>query len=320
MSDETPIPTGAQLLAEYKRRNRIGKRNPRKRNDPKYCREKDLAEEYGLTFNQVHGLIWRAKQAKKLGKPDNTGLFFKRIPAAPYLTGDWMICGDVHAPTTDYALCQNMSQLARKLGIKNLLIAGDLLNLDAFSKHPPVSDRAYTVKREEHAAAILLMEWFEHFDRIVWTSGNHERRLSTKANGFMNIHELAAVILQNDPRLEVSERTFSLIDTGDPNVGLYRVTHPKNYSRLRLSVANRLALKFNQNIVVFHGHHLSKGYSDNGKVIADGGGLFDPEQLEYVQLNDTTAPLMRKGFCALRGSELTVYGEYPFTDWERVLR
>ena len=59
----------------------------------------------------------------------------------PVFTGalelDWercIVCGDVHLPTTDFALAETMIQIAKRRGITRLIIGGDLINADAYSK------------------------------------------------------------------------------------------------------------------------------------------------------------------------------------------
>jgi hypothetical protein len=231
------------------------------------------------------------------------------------LTGDWMIIGDVHAPTTDFEFAMRVIDVGERLGIKRLLIGGDMLNQDVFSVHPKSSE-AIPWETEAAAARALITCWLDYFEEIVWTSGNHERRFEKWVWGAMNIQDLKQIIYP-DSRITVSRFGYCTIDT--PR-GPWRVTHPKNYSRIPLRTVNALSAKHNCHIWGFHEHHLGITWNSAGRhLVVNGGGLFDPDMLEYVVLDDSTMPRMAKGFGALLDGFPYLYGDEPFTNWDRVL-
>lgn len=278
-----------------------------------------LSEITGLTRSAVAGRIWRhnrqvQRSIKSIAPRD---LYNNPLPPMLHLDGDWMLTGDVHTPTMDYDMVGLVGAVAEKHGVKNLLVAGDLLNNDVFSVHPKI-DEGIPWEREKVAARELLREWAGQFDRIVWSSGNHERRLSRKTWGALRMVDLRDIVAAPFiDRIEFTERGYVIIDT--PN-GEWRITHPRNYSQIPLRTANRLAMKWGQHVVTFHEHHLGMGWCDNGRnIIANAGGLHDKEQLSYVRMDDTTMPEMNAGFGMLKDGYLSLYGESPFTNWEEVL-
>jgi hypothetical protein len=232
------------------------------------------------------------------------------------LTGNWLIFGDVHAPTTDLDMVNLALAVADYRGIKNLLIAGDLLNNDVFSTHPK-SGEDVPWQKEKIAARQLLEDWMQFFDRIVWTAGNHERRLSRATWGQFGMTDLRDMIIGHRSKVEPSRYGYCTIDSP---TGTWRVTHPKTYSKVPLKTANLLAMKHQQHVITFHEHHFGKTWSDNGLyVIANGGGLFNWEAMDYVMLDDSTAVRMNKGFCVLEAGYLDLYGQEPFTNWQTIL-
>lgn len=270
----------------------------------------------GLTMGQVGGRIWRHEQMLKGGKPDDRRLFTFDKDKPLTLDGDWMIIGDVHAPTTDYDFAQLVGLVAQKLGITRLLIAGDILNNDIFSTHPK-EDEPVPWQREKAAARQLIQEWLEVFDTVVWSAGNHERRLSKQTWGALGMEDMRQLIADNDSRVQTTRYGYVTIRTP---MGDWRITHPKRYGTRPLAVANKIAMHYGVHVWSFHEHHFGVTWSDNGKhLLVNGGGLFEPENLDYVVLDDTAMPSMVKGFGALVGGYPTLYGPEPYTNWTTLL-
>ncbi len=278
---------------------------------------REICEMTGLTMGQVGGRIWRHEQRlqHQNAPPEKPDLFRSRLGAPLELDGDWVIVGDVQIPTTDYDFSMLPAIIGERLGVGNLLIAGDLINQDVFSSYAAEYPVA-TWEEERRAAQHLMSIWALAFERIVWLAGNHERRAARSTGGEYQMEELQAQVC-NGNTVEVSRWGWCTIDSP---TGVWRVTHPKRYSRIPLRLANSLALKYGQHIISMHEHHLGATWSDDGKhVIANGGGLFDEGKMGYVVLDDTNSPRMAKGFTSLVGGYLTVYGEAPYTNWDALL-
>ena len=237
-----------------------------------------------------------------IGKP----LSFGRIDA--------VICGDVQLPTTSLEWCTRVSQVGEALGIKRLIIAGDLFNLDAFSQYAPIYSQP-SWAAEKAAARDLIAMWLLSFDHIYLFAGNHEHRLSKATGGAMGIHDLADMLRAPDDRLTVSHHGHCTIDS---HRGVWRVTHGRNYSINQLTVAAYMADNEGQHIIHHHQHHCARGWSRSGRYEAiDNGGLFDQSMMGYATIEDSKSPKMQQGFCVLRGGYVTQYSNA--TNWETVL-
>jgi len=222
-----------------------------------------------------------------------------RIPVfdgEPHLTGDWVICGDVHLPTTDYTLAEQMLNMARTLELKRLLIVGDLLNFDAFSAYehlvPPLP-----LEAEVQVAVRFMAQLAERFDEILLVLGNHEHRLLKRTNGNISATMLNHILNASAGKLRVSPYAYAVIESGGQT---WRATHQRNYSRITGRVADQLAQKYQCNIISFHQHHVGVLRDTwNNYTIIDGGGLHDDTKMAYVKLVDSTLPSMARGFVLL---------------------
>ena len=98
---------------------------------------------------------------------------------APWeLTGDWVIVGDVHTPTTEFDFAMLAAVVGRKMlkRPRRLLIAGDLFNMDSFSTYTSIVNPP-TWAQERAATKELLKAWLDTFDEVRMILGNHDRRL-----------------------------------------------------------------------------------------------------------------------------------------------
>ncbi|RMD64499.1 hypothetical protein D6833_04345, partial [Candidatus Parcubacteria bacterium] len=217
----------------------------------------EIGKLFNLTRGQVAGRIHRYK--RQAGKQDTRELFEVIDFGQPLsLSGDWLIVGDVHVPATDYDFAGLVTLVAlheMEEGQRNLLVAGDMLNADSFSRYeqfvtPP------TFSQELKAARALISEWLEVFDRVVFLIGNHERRFIKKLEGALETTDFYAMLTGN-PKATFSAFGWCVIDTP---TGRWRVTHPRNYSVNQLRVASDLAIKFQQHIIAHHEHHFGIGW------------------------------------------------------------
>jgi len=231
-------------------------------------------------------------------------------------TGNAVIVGDVHVPYTDYDLAGMVSLVGRVKSIKTLIIAGDLFDLDVFSTWSPITLEA-TWADERRAAQALISEWLQTFEEIFIVTGNHDRRIQRKLDGQFGAEDFLNILgFGHEPRVQWSNWGHLVMDTPQ---GEWRITHGKQYSINQLVVADQMALKFDQNIMSHHEHHLAMGFDRYKRhAIVNNGCLVDPEKLAYVQLDDTKMANMQKGFATLINGYPQIYGE-KITDWESLL-
>ena len=231
----------------------------------------------------------------------------------PRLTGDWVICGDVHLPTTDFALAERMLETARELDMRRLLIVGDLCNFEAFSKYehlvPPPA-----FETEIRVAVRLMARLAQHFEEILLVLGNHEHRLLRRSNGNINATMLGHILNAAGGKLRVSPYSHAVIESGGQK---WRATHQRNYSRVKGRLADQLAQKYQANILSFHQHHVSVQRDTwNRYTVIDAGGLYDDSKMGYVKLVDSNMPVMARGFVLLVGGVGHLFTPYmSMTAW-----
>lgn len=231
------------------------------------------------------------------------------------LEGDFMVINDVHIPATNWAFADRMLAVAAEYlpRPRRLIICGDLINADALSRWDdlvlctPLAD-------ELDYARQFLSHLAGTFDEIFVTRGNHENRLLTSMQGQLHAPQFWRMFTDNR-RIHFSMYAYLEVESG----GLrWRITHQRNYSKIPLSVARRLAEKHRTNIICTHQHHSAQGRDpSNTFALIDSGGLHDSELMAYVQLDDSVAPRMANGFVLLKGGIGTLFtpDEYAMTDW-----
>jgi len=267
----------------------------------------------GLTYDQWWGRVWRWQQAEKGKVAPKPELYPFFIETEQVFEGDWMIVSDVHAPCTDYDMAQMVSVIAEKHLPKcqGLIVAGDMLNADAYSKYANLI-RLPSWQTEIESAKHLFTEWLEIFPRIVWLLGNHEHRKLAADNGQTTVQQLLDMVCQ-DPRVTISTLDRCYIETGN---GKWLIAHGRNYSQSQLTNAAKYAEKYQCNVIAGHEHHLAVGQDLYKRyIVVNNGGLFDPRKLAYVQLNTSTSAEMAPGFTMLRGGYPYVFGRDHVTDW-----
>ena len=264
-----------------------------------------------LGYDQYHGRVWRARQKWA----DQSHLFQHALGAELRLSGDWIVLGDVQLPTTDYDFAALPAAIARRYlkRPRQLLIVGDLMNMDSFSAYENEIGLP-GFRHEVEAARALIGEWYRVFDRIVWLAGNHERRISKRSAGAILMGDLALLIHAN---IETSNYDRAVIES---ETGEWYAVHGSEYSVNQLTVADALAAKYRRHIISFHEHHCAIGFSRFGQdVIINGGGLFNQWHMAYVMLNTSKKPNMKPGFVLLKGGYPYLLSREPMTNWDEWL-
>jgi hypothetical protein len=223
------------------------------------------------------------------------------------------VCADIHAPYHSELWVYRFLEVCRRKKIKTCVIGGDLFQFDEFSKHKSNNPKA-SFKKSMLSFKALMTAFMEVFDEIYISKGNHDDWLDIYTEGkitFDNFTEIMGefndefkrkVIVSAYPYVEINNR--------------WRITHSKNYSIIKGSVANKLSTKYDKHICNAHGHFLSFGYSVNGKhYVIDLGGLFDRERMYYVMFSDTTHPVWNNGFMTIEDNYPTIYGNH--TNWKK---
>lgn len=216
----------------------------------------------------------------------------------------WAIYGDDHGAHVDFALFGRMCDEARRLGITQLLNGGDKWHADSFSKHakimPPVPfSTEKKVQRRLRAVAEAT------FKAEYILSGNHDKWIPKQMDGRLDPSDLEETFLGwlGANGCDVHWSVYGYCTIKIPTLGIVRVTHPRNYSRISANVAGKLAEKYGTHVLTFHEHgfgaklvHTTKG--DKWGIAV--GCMADPRGFSYAMLEDSTSPAMRQGFALLK--------------------
>lgn len=280
----------------------------------------ELAEKYGRAESTMRD--WRMDlftRGELLWWPGIRIHESREFVDQPRIHGDTMIISDLEIPFHDVVSLGYMVAIAQRFGIKRVLIAGDFVALDAeswwdseegdWSDEYSVADTVFGGKMVLHD----LLEWFEH---IYLIKGNHEKRGSRKRElGFLRMCQNSWGELGD---VELSYYRWAEVYSGDT---LIQVEHPKNYSKIPLSVSRERASIEDRHVACAHTHHFAWGFAMNGKHMAiDLGHNTRPEQRWYKTVEGPARyPKWIRGFWMVRNGYVYPF-PVDFVDWNFWLR
>jgi len=233
--------------------------------------------------------------------------------------GDALIVGDIHLIDTCWELLKLVGIVGKRhmrRGLRKLIIAGDLMNLDALSAHTKYMPTTALLDELDTAAA-LLKEWAAIFDQVWYIMGNHEQRLAAALGGELEGTGLGRLIAGGlDGKLRISNLRQMWLYTP---TGLWRITHQRNYSRIKGRVGAALAAKHQSHTITHHEHGIALLMDDHARyTVVNNPALVDYEKLYYVMGADTTAPTMANGFTFMQNGTPHLMTPYPsVTDWSQ---
>ncbi len=215
-----------------------------------------------------------------------------------------LITSDWHIPHYDKEMLSLLLNTAEENNTRKLIIAGDFLNLDIISRFTK-RETPITIDEELEEAKKVINLLLTRFNDITLIPGNHERRIISRLQTPLSFSAFFKMII-NDERVKTVENDFILLDT---KIGTFRICHPGNYSKVKLSVAVQLADLYHQHIIAGHSHNFGFTFSRSGKFLCfDSGGLFDEDKIDYIK-DTTTHPSWAQGFILLKenASEIKLF-------------
>lgn len=270
------------------------------------------------------------------------------IPPA-LIESDTMIVSDVHATKHDAKLLARLTMIARKHGIKCLVIGGDFFDFEEFSSHPKSGkldkDKILSMLVNSFGVLVLLLEWFDELHVI---KGNHDNRFqriiaaSIEGRSFLQdvLAELETDTLENlayreryvevlsawgrklNPRVGEIVRWYQTPEieiAGPPGLPPYRFVHPASYSQNPPKVEKDLSAKYEQPIIGTHGHLFGVALSKSGKYpCAQIGCATEAGRHYYLSESITSHPAWNEAFAKIQDGRISFYVDNPYLiDWEQ---
>ena len=243
----------------------------------------------------------------------------------PKIFGDFVIISDPHMPFHDPKTIDKACEASRLLGITSLVIAGDLMQMDAISRYVNAG-KLVRLSQEIISCGRVLHALSGVFDEIHIIMGNHDQRLERFAAALLSSSEgrksfeLTAKILDVDENPEsvaygilhhfFDNEKVKLYPLPQLTVnGRWIVMHPGSCSRIAPQTERRMVAKFRKPVIGGHNHLFGIGFDESGQdVAANIGHCSDPSKMRYIHEKITTFPAMNQGFCCIVRDDTAPHG------------
>lgn len=283
----------------------------------KYREIATILVSYGFPLRSFDAIIQKISVLKgdgkinfnryELGKEE----FFNKSFSVLKVEGDSLVAGDLHIPYTDWDLLGKLIEIAKKFKIYELDLGGDILDQYGFAcaiGFPP-GDPAETFDKEIKEADKVFKILLTHFKQVNLIPGSHDKRILKVLKKQITLQNVYQMITN-----EIGKKVFLSETQYMIRNGIWRITHPKSYSRKTGAVAQVLAAKEQCNIISFHSHQVGLSFDISGKFYSiDAGGLFNDKYIAYIQEHDTTHPRWTGGFVMLKNNVPYLFTKR--TDW-----
>lgn len=271
---------------------------------------------------------------------------------APELIGDALIMGDMHIPYHNAAHVNRCMLAARSLGVRRLILAGDALDMRAFSHWPEdfedsekivasnnlrkelttlaagvdpvVAEAIYSlldktqpelgnIGDEIRTARDIFSIMDESFDEVLYVMGNHETWVTKAIKKTISNADFARLFIGDMPRWKVTPYYWCrLISGGEP----FQIEHPKNSGK---GSSKKMAPIFNCNIIMLHNHHFSVQTDPSGRWLAiEPGMCADDSKIQYDNQRHGTHDKHITGAVLVKDGKVHFLNQ--FTDWSLYLR
>ena len=240
---------------------------------------------------------------------------FSKFIKIPYT--DCIISGDYHMPFINKEFFERMLAVGIRYKIPAVVIAGDFLNQDQFSKYGNRNNGKYSFQDELDAAEECIVSLLRVFKKIYWISGNHDWRIIQSVDYATKYATLAKMIYTSENFI-ISDRSKMVIEKNAEIPALisdWTIVHPAKYSKIKNRVPQVMESKYRTNVVSFHEHvnsHAMNITSENHCYSI--GMMADLKKLAYVHDKEADSSIMENGFLMIRGG-------YPYNfnnhiDWD----
>jgi hypothetical protein len=228
---------------------------------------------------------------------------------------------DTHSPLLNipffHALIQHMRWHRSKGNKVNLFHGGDVQDNSALSRHPKTKVQML-MERQFNVTRAMITSLFQVIDDSYFVRGNHDDWFARLVDGTLGMGDYWSLLFSGLDKHKVNhidDTKLILHNCGS----LWRISHSINYSTIAGRNANRLANKFDSNIITGHEHSLAVLRDDNNRntVIAC-GMMADYALMNYVHDYDTKHNIMKNAYVVVQNGTFEIMTPYPdWQDWQK---
>jgi len=224
-----------------------------------------------------------------------------------------LIMGDCHIPYINLDMYNKMKLVVKNRKPKCLILSGDITNQDAFSLYISEGGRG-SFRKERYITDMFFEDMLELFDKIYIIMGNHDMRFFKVLMGEIEAPQFFKIFTDQLNKNIFVSGNYRYCEFNKT----WRITHPKNYSKISTRVAESIAvIHQNKNIATGHGHHQGFRFEPSGKwMCVDVGCMCDANKLEYTAVVDSTNPKWNYGFMIIEDEFPEFFNRY-MTNWSK---
>ena len=251
----------------------------------------------GDGIQRTHQAVRRRLQRLRHDDPAKWSAKIQRspvaVPDAPLTAeGDSLVIADPHCPFHDAEWVNRVGALAQAYRVKQVAVIGDLIDWTAFSHY----GRHAGVEAEDEirAAEQFVRALAANFERVYYLPGNHEERLARQVGYALSLERISEWWVTR-PNVVTTRKKWMLLESGGET---FRLTHPKNYSRMPGANSRALCSKYLTHVVGAHDHLCAVTKDVSGRFWAvDTGMCAAPRLLDYIEDESSNNPQMVRGAC-----------------------
>lgn len=208
-----------------------------------------------------------------------------------------LLIADLHCP---YHHEQFIKDAVIRATIEQIIIGGDLLDLDALSKYSKSHHIARLETELEITGKMLL--YLAQFAPVYITQGNHDNRFFDKLDSQLSFQRLISAALNGrQPINPIITTDRDYVFVGDHFV----VGHTDRFSSTAGKVAYGIAQKYQRHALTGHDHicNVYMGDSTAKYIGASIGCMADSTKFWYSERRLNSLPFMKRGYAILDGNE-----------------
>ncbi len=211
-----------------------------------------------------------------------------------------LVFADLHCPYHHEQFIKTAIEYVETYSVEQIIIAGDLLDLDSLSRYSKSHNIARLETELEITGQMLL--YLAQFAPVYITHGNHDARFFDKLDAPLSFQRLISAALngrQTKHTIHTTERDYLFV--GEQFI----VGHLDKGSSIAGKLAYAIAQKYNRHALVGH-DHLTDVFTGAPKAKYLGASIgcaADHEKFWYAERRMNAMPFMTRGYAVVHGTE-----------------